>query len=95
MRIHLPLRLLLFFFSIVGADALHPLNKIWMTLGILMSVIINPIVLCAIFFGLFLPTAMLMRLCGRDELISKFPRNTRHWILRNESLNSGTFKIQF
>ena len=54
--------------TLVKSDALLPLNKLWMRLGLLLSMIVSPIVLGVIFFGLFTPIAILMRLSGRDEL---------------------------
>ena len=83
------------FISIVKSEALLPLNKLWMRFGFLLGMIISPIVLGVMFFGLFTPIATLMRLSGRDELKLKFPRKASHWILRNELIKSDTFKNQF
>ena len=47
---------------------LTPLNRAWMKLGELLGRIVSPIVLGAIFFGLFTPVGVLMRLCGRDAM---------------------------
>ena len=81
--------------TLVKSDALLPLNKVWMRFGLLLGVIVSPIVLGIIFFGLFTPIATLMRLSGRDELRLKFNQKTSHWILRNEPINSDSFKHQF
>ena len=54
--------------TLIKSDALLPLNKLWMRFGLLLGMIVSPIVLGVIFFGLFTPIAMLMRLSGRDEL---------------------------
>ena len=48
-----------------------------------------------IFFGVFTPIAMLMRLSGRDELRLKVTQKASHWILRGESIKSESFKHQF
>ena len=53
------------------------------------------IVLGIIFFGLFTPIAILMRLSGRDELRLKLIKKPSHWILRNETIKSQSFKHQF
>ena len=45
--------------TVIKSDALLPLNKLWMRFGILLGIIINPIVLGIIFFGLFTPIAIL------------------------------------
>ena len=79
----------------IKSDALLPLNKLWMRLGLLLGMIVSPIVLGIIFFGLFTPIAILMRLSGRDELRLKFSHKVSHWITRREPIKSEAFKQQF
>jgi len=81
--------------TLIRSDLLLPLNKSWMLFGLLLGIIVSPIVLGLIFFGLFTPIATLMRLSGRDELKLKFSEKTSHWTLRNEPIKSETFKNQF
>lgn len=81
--------------TMVKANILLPLNKLWMRFGLLLSMIVSPIVLGIVFFGLFTPIAFLMRIYGRDELKLKFMNKTSHWILRSEPLQTDLFKNQF
>lgn len=81
--------------TLVKSDALLPLNKLWMRFGFLLGMIVSPIVFGIIFFGLFTPIAILMRLIGRDELRLKFTQKASHWISRNEPIKSDSFKHQF
>ena len=81
--------------TLVKSDALLPLNKLWMRFGLLLGMIVSPIVLGVIFFGLFTPIAMLMRFSGRDELRLKFNQKASHWISREEPIKSESFKHQF
>tara|TARA_B110000977_G_scaffold169125_1_gene218849 strand:+ start:848 stop:1246 length:399 start_codon:yes stop_codon:yes gene_type:complete len=83
------------FVTLIKSDALLPLNKLWMQFGLLLGMIVSPIVLGIIFFGLFTPIATLMRLSGRDELQLRFSRKPSHWISRNEPIKSESFKQQF
>ena len=76
-------------------DLLLPLNKLWMRFGLLLGIIISPIVLGSIFFGLFTPFAFLMRFCGRDELRLKFRDKTTYWIERDVPVQADSFKNQF
>ena len=87
--------LLFLIISTVKADILLPLNKLWMRFGHLLGMIVSPIVLGIIFFGLFMPIAIVMRLSGRDELRLKFIKKPSHWIPRNDPLKSESFKQQF
>ena len=81
--------------TIVKADILLPLNKLWMRFGLLLGMIVSPIVLGVIFFGLFTPVAFLMRISGRDELRLKFKNKASHWISRSEPIQADSFKHQF
>jgi predicted Co/Zn/Cd cation transporter (cation efflux family) len=67
----------------------------WMKFGILLGIIISPIVMGIIFFGIFAPIAILMRLFGRDELRLRFKKNKGHWISRDASTEFYSFKNQF
>ena len=81
--------------TLVKSDALLPLNKLWLRFGLLLGMVVSPIVLGIIFFGLFTPIAVVMRLSGRDELRLQFLQKTSHWISRSEPIKSESFKHQF
>lgn len=83
--------------ALIKPDALLSLNKLWMQLGLLLGMIVNPIILGIIFFGLFTPMSLLMKLFKRDELRLKLvaDRNS-HWKKRNaDDAQTNTFKHQF
>ena len=86
-----------FFFlaAILKDEILLPFNKLWMRFGLLLGSIISPIVLGLIFFGLFTPVAIFMRLFGRDELHLKYKKKSSYWILRHDSIRVDFFKRQF
>lgn len=76
-----------FFMTTFKSDALLPLNKAWMRFGLLLGMIVSPIVLGLIFFGLFTPLAFFMRISGRDELRLKFkPLDQPHGAKRTSRL---------
>ena len=78
------------FITIIKADLLHPLNKLWMRFGLLISFIVTPIIIGLIYFGLFTPISIVMKLFGRDELKLKLANNTSFWkkkISNNEKTN--------
>ena len=81
--------------TMISDSLLLPLNKLWMRFGFLLGIIISPLVLGLIFFGLFTPIATLMRLSGRDQLRLKFYNKSSHWILRSDPIKSESFKNQF
>lgn len=75
---------------------LLPLNKLWMKLGILIGVVLAPFVLGIIFFGIFTPISLVMKLFGRDELRLKLKPLKSYWKVRetDHSPDEG-FKNQF
>ncbi len=81
--------------TLVKDEILLPLNKLWMRFGLLLGMIVNPIILGMIFFGLFTPIALIMRFIGRDELRLKTSNKASHWISRSEPIESESFKNQF
>ena len=81
--------------TLINSDILLPLNKLWMRFGIILGMIISPVILGIIFFGLFTPIAILMRISGRDELRLKLNRKVSHWIRRGEEIKPESFKWQF
>jgi hypothetical protein len=84
--------------TLVNPDVLLPLNRLWMRFGLLLGMIISPIVMGIIFFGLFTPMSLTMRLFRRDELRLRFKNKKTHWILRafpgGDEL-SDSFKHQY
>lgn len=80
----------------VRAQMLRPLNRAWMRLGYLLGLVVSPLVLGIIFFGLFTPMGLAMRAFGRDELRLRFKKKKTHWIARSVSpAASDSFKNQF
>ena len=82
--------------TLVKNEILLPLNKLWMKFGILLGMIVSPIIMGIIFFGLFTPIAILMKLINRDQLRLKLKYNkSNFWIVRSEPIKSESFKNQF
>ena len=89
------LAVLFLLITVIIPQVLLPLNKLWMRLGLLLGMIVSPIVLGIIFFGLVTPYGVVMGMFGRDELRLKFTKKSSHWISRSESIKSDSFKNQF
>ncbi len=81
--------------TLLKADILLPLNKLWMRFGLLLGMIVSPIILGLIFFGIFTPVAVFMRLFGRDEMRLRLNQKPSHWISRSDPIKSDSFKRQF
>ena len=69
--------------ALVKPDLLAPLNALWTRFGLLLHRIVNPIMLGIMFFGVVVPTGLLMRLFRRDPLRLRFDRDAAtYWIKR-------------
>jgi hypothetical protein len=77
-------------------SSLHPLNRAWMMLGLLMHRIVNPVVMGLLFYGTILPTGLVMRLRGRDLLrLKRDPNAETYWIARAPGPRPETMRDQF
>jgi hypothetical protein len=83
--------------TLTRATWLTPLNRAWMALGELMGRVVSPIVLGIIFFGLFAPVGMVMRLFKRDALSRSFDAAARsYWVERTPpGPPEGSFRDMF
>jgi predicted membrane metal-binding protein len=70
--------------AVVVPRVLHGLNIVWMRFGWLLNQIVSPIVMGVIFFGIFAPVGLFLRLKGRDSLRRKYePGAKSYWIARD------------
>jgi len=89
------LSLIFFTVSLIASKYLLYLNKIWMSFGQFLGLVISPIVMGSIFFGLITPTSIVTRIFGRDELKLDKSGQSSYWIMRESKSNLSSFKKQF
>ena len=69
--------------TLTRAAWLTPLNRAWMKLGELLGRVVSPIVLGAIFFVVFTPVGVVMRMAGRDAMKRRWEPGARsYWVER-------------
>ena len=67
-----------------------------MRFGLLIGSIVSPIVLGMIFFIIFTPLSIIMKIIGRDELLIKLKKQVSYWKSINRKQNyKETLKQQF
>ena len=66
--------------GLVNSKVLTPLNKLWFKFGLLLGKVISPLIMGIIFFLVVTPTALLMRIIGKDLLSLKFNNKKSYWI---------------
>jgi predicted membrane metal-binding protein len=65
--------------ALLAPRTLAPLNRAWTAFGLLLGKIVNPIVMGVVFFAIFTPMALVMRLFGRDPLHLKTAGSSSLW----------------
>lgn len=89
------LTLTLFLVTTIKSQILLPLNKLWMQLGLFLGLMVNPIILGLIFFGLITPVSIIMKLFRRDELNLTIIEKNSYWKDRISKFKKNSFKNQF
>jgi hypothetical protein len=75
---------------------LHPLNRVWMKLGLVLHRIVNPIVMGLLFYGTIWPTGLVMRMRGKDLLrLKREPETSTYWIARTPGPAPESMRDQF
>lgn len=71
-------------FALTLPRLLRPLNLLWTRFGQLLSKVTNPIITGVMFYGIFTPAGLVLRLLGKDLLRLKYDRDTEtYWIQRD------------
>ncbi len=69
--------------ALVRPGVLAPLNRVWTRLGLILHRLTNPLVMAVIFYLAVTPTALVLRLFGKDPLRRRFePEAESYWIER-------------
>ena len=72
-------------------------NRLWFRFGLLLHLVMSPVILGVLYFGVLSPMGLLMRLCGRDELRLRADRSAAsHWQDRQDgTFSPDSLKNQF
>ncbi|MCX5578655.1 SxtJ family membrane protein [Kaistia terrae] len=82
--------------ALVAPKALTVPNRLWMKLGLLLFMIVNPVVMFLIYTTTFVPMGFVMRWRGHDPLAASFDRKTStYWIDCAPSADPSAMRNQF
>lgn len=66
--------------SLLFPDILRPLNRAWMKFALVLNMVVSPVVLGVLYFVVFTPVAVFMRIRKRDVLNRRFdPADISYW----------------
>ena len=72
--------IIFFILGLINSKVLTPLNKLWFKFGLLLGKVVSPLIMGIIFFLVVTPTALIMRIIGKDLLNLKFNNKKSYWI---------------
>lgn len=87
----------LLFIAGIRPSMLAPFNRLWLKFGLLLHRVTNPIIMAFIFYLAVVPTALIVKLLGKDPLRRKLDKKAAsYWIYRDPPGPSpGSMKNQF
>lgn len=88
---------LLIVFALLSPGILKPLNKLWMTLAVILSWIMTRVILIILFYLALSPVSLLAKLFRKDFLNTGYKDNeSSYWIKRdNKKLSPSEYERQF
>lgn len=84
-----------FFLAFVFPHLLLPLNKFWSNFGVLISFVMTPIIMSIIFFFVFTPIGLILRLFNKRPINLKKSNVKSYWVIRTSKDLSKNMKFQF
>lgn len=90
--------ILFLFFGLALPVVLRPVNRVWMTLSLIMGWFMSRLILIILFYLVLTPTAALLRMFGKDILNISFKKNSTesYWIPRKTgSSEKGDYERQY
>ena len=75
--------------------SLRPAYRVWMALGHVLGWVNTRIILSVMFYILFMPVGLVMRLLGKDPMLRKFERNIDTYRVIRQPRPSSHMKHQF
>jgi saxitoxin biosynthesis operon SxtJ-like protein len=86
---------LLLLLAILLPRSLRPAYRVWMALGHVLGWVNTRIILSVMFYILFMPVGLVMRLLGKDPMLRKFERNIDTYRVIRQPRPSSHMKHQF
>jgi len=81
--------------ALVWPDALKPVYHVWMRFGLVLHKIMTPLILSIVFFLVFTPTALVLKLFGKDAMRRKLDPATDSYRIDNRGEKMGDMERPF
>ena len=83
--------------ALVWPQSLGFLNRLWFKFGLLLGRVVSPVIMAIMFFLIFTPIGLLLRLMGKDLLRLRMDSEEQsYWVKREaDTQQMGSMKNQF
>ncbi len=81
--------------GIIAPQSMRSLYRLWMGFGLFMSKIMTPLVLGILYYCVFTPMAVVMRLAGRDALSRKFQPDAESYRIASAQADKKSIERPF
>jgi len=82
--------------TLVRPSLLHPANRLWTGLGLLLGKVMNPLITGLLFFAVFTPVALFLRWRKKDLLaLVRNPEAETYWVTRTAPNEPSSMVNQF
>jgi hypothetical protein len=79
----------LLLFGIIAPARLTRLSRLWLRLGMALAAVVNPLILALLFYLVFSPMALVLRLVGKRPLrLQREPAAASYWLAREPQAGS-------
>ena len=79
--------ILLLLFGFILPNLLKPLNKVWMTLAIILGWFMSRVILFVLYYFIITPIGFFLKLIGKDFLHLKVDKNSQsYWEIREKNI---------
>ena len=83
-------------FALAAPGLLAPLNRLWLKFGLLLHRVVTPVALALLFYLVFAPVGLLLRVLGRRPLrLGREPHLPSYWLARAASAPPESMRRQF
>ena len=93
--IFLALSLIFLILTIFFSNSLSLLNKIWFKIAILIGRVTNPIILFFLYFVLFFPVGIILKILKYDALQLNFNKRSFWNVVNEKKFNGNSLEDQF
>ncbi len=78
--------------GLIAPASLHLVYRTWMRIGLLISKITTPIIMGIVFFAVFVPVGVVMRIFGWDPMARKFDADAPTYRVESDHQPGGTLE---